>query len=62
MFWAIAMDRSQAQTIKKAVVFLGNELFNDWGVENVANVSPFWERTAQKQPLPGIYLTNSLVN
>ena len=29
--WAITMDKSQAQTIKKAVIFLGKKLFNDWG-------------------------------
>ena len=36
--------------------------FNDWGGgEDVTYLSPFWEETARKQPLPGTYLTNLLV-
>ena len=31
------------------------------GGGDVTNVSPFWEGTARKHPLPGIYLTNPLV-
>ena len=31
------------------------------GGGDVTNLSPFWEGTARKDPLPGIYLTNSLV-
>ena len=31
------------------------------GRGDVTNLSPFWEETAQKQPLPGTYLTNPLV-
>ena len=38
-------------------------LFNDWrgGGGDVTNLPPFWEGTARKYPLPGIYLTNPLV-
>ena len=36
--------------------------FNDWGGGGgVTNLSPFWEETARKQPIPGTYLTNPLV-
>ena len=31
------------------------------GGGGVKYISPFWEETARKQPLPGTYLTNSLV-
>ena len=31
------------------------------GGEDVTNLSPFWEETAQKHPIPGTYLTNPLV-
>ena len=31
------------------------------GGGGVTNLSPFWEETARKQPIPGTYLTNPLV-
>ena len=31
------------------------------GGGDVTNLSPFWERTPRKQPLPGTYLTNPVV-
>ena len=37
------------------------EPFNDSGGGDVTNLLPFWEGTAQKQPLPVTYLTNPLV-
>ena len=36
--------------------------FNDWGGGgDVKKMSPFWEETARKYPLPEIYLTNPWV-
>ena len=37
------------------------ESFNDWGVGDVTNLSPFREGTERKQSLRGTYLTNPLV-